>query len=207
MSTLSALLHYVCSFHTAVPCLLFPHYCAISPFSALLRFLYCDMSTLSTLLLYVYLFHAPVLCLLFHATVPCLPLLNLYALSPFSMLLRHVYSCHNAALYQLFLRCWDMSTLSTLLPLCLLFPKLVQDCVFTWSLEFWFGVRRKVQAEAWLGVRVQSSEKRSGLILVQQVQSLEKGMGRTLVCQVLSSEKGMGRNLVRQVRSSEKRQG
>ena len=51
---------------------------------------------------------------------------------------------------------------------------LVQDCVFTRSLEFRFGARRKDRAEHWLGVRVWSLEKGSGLTLIRQVLSSEK---------------------------------
>ena len=56
---------------------------------------------------------------------------------------------------------------------------LVQDCVFTGSSEFQFGVRRKDRAEPWFGVPVRSSEKGSGQTLVRQVRSSEKGTGRT----------------------------
>ena len=47
-----------------------------------------------------------------------------------------------------------------------------------------FGVLRKDRAEPWFSVRVQSSEKGSGLTRVRQVRRKEKGMGRTLIWQV-----------------------
>ena len=60
---------------------------------------------------------------------------------------------------------------------------LVQDCVFTRSSEFQFGVRRKDRSnpgsEFRFGVPVRSSEKGSGLTLVRQVRSSEKGTGGT----------------------------
>ena len=56
---------------------------------------------------------------------------------------------------------------------------LVQDCVFTRSSEFQFGIRRKDRAKPWFGFPVRSSEKGSGLTLVWQVRGSEKGTGRT----------------------------
>ena len=57
-----------------------------------------------------------------------------------------------------------------------------------WAIPWFgrFGVQRKDRAERWFGVRVRSSEKGPGPILVRQVRSSEKGPGLTLVCQVRS---------------------
>ena len=99
VSTFSLLLCSVYFFHDAAPCLLIQRSCVISALttllchvylSTLLHFVYRDMYTLSTLLRHAYFFQTAKLCQLLHATVPCLPFLHSCAMSPLSMLLRHV---------------------------------------------------------------------------------------------------------------------
>ena len=100
MSTFSMVLRHNFFYNTASPYLLFPCCCAVYTFSTLLRPFCCAIAALSTLLRYVYFFHAATLCLL-----------------------RYVYSFHHAAafylikgaaLYLIFPCCYAMTTFFTL---------------------------------------------------------------------------------------------
>ena len=90
MSTFSALLQHFSFFH------MLPH---VSPFSTLLRpvYFFHDHVYFSVLLYHVYLFHAPMLCLLFYTVAPCLIFSCCCTVTPFSTLLHHVYCFHQAA--------------------------------------------------------------------------------------------------------------